>query len=83
MRIDELIARVDAALQKEGAYAFLPEIRESLERIKTLSDKSRAQRTKHARGIEGFILDNYQFSESQLGTDLLAFTDDYVEKGLH
>jgi len=77
-RLTEAIALAKEAMQLRNAYPFLPDIIRSLEHMeKNLSLGQRA-RSNMAAGLEGFVMDNYDFSESHLGTNLLQLADDFA-----
>ncbi len=82
MEIEELLARVDSELAKEDAYPFLTDIRKSLEQLKDTEATSEGDRSRMASGLERLVLEDFRFSESELGGKLLAFSDAYVKNGL-
>jgi hypothetical protein len=81
MNIGELLDRVRAAKEKPGAYAFLSEIYETLEAMQESRNDSHEQREHLARGLERFVLENFEFSESQLGGELLELAEAFVTSG--
>lgn len=82
MLIDELISKVECQIGRDDAFAFLPEIRDTLATIKQSAVASREARSRLAAGLERLILEDYQFSESKLGHELLGFSNRYVQAGI-
>lgn len=70
-RIRELLLTVGAAEKEAGAYAFLPDIANILEQMLEDIRAPEDVRTRLSRGLIRIVTDNYSFSESPLGRDLL------------
>ncbi len=80
MDLQQLTDQVRRACQGE-AYAFLPEILAALEQASTMASAGKAEREHLARGIERLVTEDFSFSESRLGGDLLVFTEKFVRGG--
>jgi hypothetical protein len=79
MNIRTAIDRVEAERGKPNAYAFLPEIHATLQAMMEAENDSRGKREQLARGLEKYVLENYEFSESSLGGYLLELSDAFVK----
>jgi hypothetical protein len=80
-KILEVLDQARKASQQPGAYAFLPEIIESLEAMLSNLDSPRERRERMAGALGRLVTENYQFSESPLGTEILALADSFAETG--
>ena len=70
---------VEMALSTPNHFAFLPEIRESLDRMIADLNESKSIREKHASALGRLVMEDYVFSESDLGERLLSVSDSYAE----
>jgi hypothetical protein len=77
-RLTEAIALCRQAAQSPGAYPFLPDIIRSLEHMEKNISVSQSRRSKMAGGLERFVSDNWDFSESSLGTKLVELANDFA-----
>lgn len=80
-RTVELLSDARAASESQGAYGLLPDIVAILEKLLThlaapQSDKFLLRQGAGALGR--VVTDNYEFSESPLGTRLLQLVDDLM-----
>ena len=78
-KIEELLVLAQEALKVPGSYPFLPEIIESLENMKKKLNESRDRRERMAGGLGRLVTEDFDFSESELGTKLLKIADEFVE----
>lgn len=77
-RISEVLAEAKEASKVEGAYELLPSIVEGLAKMQEGLGLSSAERRKLAGGVGYLVLDNYTFSEGELGSKILAVADDFA-----
>lgn len=80
-RTVELLSHARAASESEGAYGLLPDIVSILEKILTHLEAPQSDRlllTRGAGALGRVVTDNYEFSESPLGTRLLQLVDDLM-----
>ena len=78
-RILKLMDRLRAEMNKPEAYAYLPEIIESLEDIGNNLDLPEKDRRGKNGALGYIVLDNYAFAESSLGQEICDVLTDYVE----
>lgn len=78
MDIEKMITRVAEAAERPNAYAFLPEIKETLRAMLHATGSPQDKREQLARGLERYVLEDFSFSESELGGELLEFTEEFV-----
>ncbi len=76
MTIETLLERTDQALERSDSYANLPGIRKNLVLLRTERDCER--RREIASALGRLIMEDYRFSESQLGSDLVTFVDEIL-----
>ena len=77
-KIAELIDLAKRALNKPESFPFLPEIIESLENMKKNLDESRERKERMAGALGRLVTEDFNFSESELGTKILQIADDFV-----
>ncbi len=70
---------VERALSTPDHFAFLPEIRQSLDRMIADLNEGKPIREKHASAMGRLIMEDFVFSESGLGERLLSVSDSYAE----
>ena len=78
MNIQKIMSRVAQETNRPNSYAFLPEIQETLQAMSQVLDGPRDQREQLARGLERYVLEDFSFSESELGGELLEFGEDFI-----
>lgn len=71
--------RVRAAQNERGAYGFLPDIGRVLTQMAQGLELDREIRDRIASGLGRLVTDNYTFSESDLGQELLGVADDFAQ----
>lgn len=79
-RITEVLSLAKQAIQTPEAYAYLPEIIRTLEVMLNSLHQDREDRGRIARGLGRLVTEDYAFSESPLGTELLKLADDFASK---
>lgn len=80
-RIEKLITEVESESRSASVYAYLPEIHEILIRIQEgLSEKNRNDKFlwQLAKGLGRLITEDYDFSNSPLGSSLLRLVSDII-----
>lgn len=80
-RITELLALVRSTSQSPNAHRFLPYVIKSLETmLDNFSDGDPDPETlvREAGGLGRLVTDDFAFSESPLGTDLLKLVSDII-----
>ena len=84
MIIQEMIRRVMKERENPKCYPFLPEIHETLLAMAKAKDAPRNLREQLARGLERYILEDFEFSESEIGGELLELSEAFCgsEPGL-
>jgi hypothetical protein len=70
-----MIQRVVKEREHPKCYAFLPEIHETLLAMARAKDEPRNVREQLARGLEGYVLEDFSFSESDIGGELLELSE--------
>ena len=76
MNIEKLLDRTSHALKQADYYANLPGIQKNLVLLQTENNK---ERRKHiASALGRLVMEDYHFSESQLGIDLLDFVNEIL-----
>jgi hypothetical protein len=78
-RIDQILDKVKMAMEKGGSYPYLPEIAQSLEAMKEGLIFSRERRAKMAGALERIVTEDFAFSESPLGEEILKLSGDFAE----
>jgi hypothetical protein len=85
-RIRKLQAKIKRETEIPNSYSFLPELYEYLELLEAIMLKGKIhpryakdEREKIAGGMGRIITENYEFSESKLGEDLLRIADEFVK----
>ena len=76
MHIETLLDRVDQALGQPDSYANLPGIRKNLELLETEDGTERKKQIASALGR--LVMEDYRFSESELGGELLDFVNEIL-----
>lgn len=77
--IDKLIKAASKEREKPNSYPFLPEILESLKKIGESPEEPRERRVKIAAALERLVLEDFSFSESQLGGEILKFAEQFLK----
>ncbi len=78
--IASAIREAETAGTVPGAYAFLPEIIESLKAMQSSSTMTSAERERLAGSLGRLVTEDYAFSESPLGTRLLELADQFASQ---
>ena len=78
-RISEAIRSAEEANRAPGAYGMLPQIIDALKKMLEGRVTSLEERTRLSGALGRLVTDDYQFSESPLGTLLLQIADEYCE----
>ncbi len=73
------VSAVERELSKPNHYAFLPEICESLDRMIVDMNEPKPIRERHAAALGRLVMEDFAFSESDLGGRLLILADSYAE----
>lgn len=77
-KIEKLLRRARASHGKSAAYAFLPEIIRSLEAMQTSLSAPRARRARMAGALERLVTEDFTFSKSPTGAELLDLADEFA-----
>lgn len=80
-RITELLTLVESASQRPNAHWFIPYIIESLKAMLGSFSEGRLDPealVREAGGLGRIVTDDFAFSESPLGQELLGFVSDIV-----
>jgi len=75
MSIERMIQRVVKERENSKCYPFLPEIHETLLAMAKAKDEPRNVREQLARGLERYVLEDFEFSESDIGGELLELSE--------
>lgn len=78
-QIDDLIQRCEHARKTPNSYPFLPDVIEILISMRTHIGAAKSIRSGNAGALGRIVLEDFTFSESQLGTDLLKLGERFVE----
>ncbi len=78
-RIEEIIGLAKRASEDPESYPFLPEIIESLENMKKNLNVNRERRERMAGALGRIITEDFNFSESELGSKLLKVVNDFIQ----
>lgn len=76
-KIARAIAKAEEASQSPDAYGFLPVIIESLKAMLAGSTMNERERERMAGGLGRLVTEDFNFSESQLGSLLLDLADQF------
>lgn len=79
-KLSALVEEAKRARGDSGAYAFLPEIIDSLAAMQTSLDLDLDRRSRMAAALERLVTENHAFSESALGQALLEFSGDFASE---
>ena len=79
-RIVSAIHEAQAAGTAPGAYAFLPEIVESLKAMQSGSTMTPAERERLAGSLGRLVTEDLAFSEGPLGTVLLELAEQFASQ---
>ena len=77
-KIEQILAKLKKAMKDEGSYPFLPEIAQSIEAMRDGLSLDRERRSKMAGALERLVTEDYAFSESTLGEEILKLSDKFV-----
>ena len=75
MSIQKMIQRVIKERENSNCYPFLPEIHETLLAMAKAKDEPRNVREQLARGLERYVLEDFEFSESDIGGELFKLSE--------
>jgi hypothetical protein len=81
-KLDKLIKSIDQEIKKQDAYPYLPEILEILSLMRTsIVDKKtdKERKSKLIGGLMRLVTEDFEFSESDLGTEILEVANQYYE----
>jgi len=78
LRLENAQSRVQTAQDEPDAYGFLPDIGRVLRQMTQGLELDREMRDRIASGLGRLVTDNYSFSESALGQELLSVADDFA-----
>jgi hypothetical protein len=76
--LQDALRRVEDAQRRPGAYGFLAAIARVLTQMLASLDGDREMRDRIAGGLGRLVTDDYSFSESELGQELLRLADDFA-----
>jgi hypothetical protein len=77
-RIHTVLAKLRESGQKRGPAIYLPEIIRSLESMLDNLDAPQERRARMAGALERLVTEDYSFSESSLGGEILELADGFV-----
>lgn len=77
-KIADVLAKSRASQKETRAYPFLPEIIHSLEAMALNVSAPRSRRARMASALERLVTEDFAFSESPLGADLLKIADEFA-----
>ena len=78
-KIEKILVKVKDAMEDEGSYPFLPEIAQSIEAMKDGMTLNHERRSKMAGALERLVTEDYAFSESTLGEEILKLSDEFAK----
>lgn len=82
MKLTEIAKRVEKEMTREPHYSALPRILEILKKMILVEETATEDdRKRLARGVGYLVLDNFEFSESELGGLLLVACDEFAQRG--
>jgi len=76
--IERLIEKTREEKERPNSYPFLPEILESLLRMRENLNETRERREKLASALERLVLEDFSFSESKLGGEILEIAESFA-----
>lgn len=76
--IERLVAKAREEIERPNSYPFLPEILESLLRMRDNLNETRERRGKLASAVERLVLEDFSFSESKLGGEILEIAERFT-----
>lgn len=77
-RITEALVQVEKARKSSGSYPFLPEIKETLEKMLIGLPRTPNERERLSGALGRLVTEDFNFSESELGANLLELADDFA-----
>jgi hypothetical protein len=77
-RIASAVREAELASTAPGAYAFLPEIIESLKAMQSGSTMTSGERERLAGSLGRLVTEDFAFSEGPLGTMLLELAEQFA-----
>lgn len=81
-RLEKLIKLTELEIKKKDAFPYLPSILEILKMMRTsIVDKKTDKKTqsKLIGGLTRLVTEDFDFSESDLGTEILEVANQYYE----
>lgn len=81
-KLDKLIKLVEFEIKKKDAFPYLPSILEILTMMRTsIVDKKtdKKMKSKLIGGLMRLVTEDFEFSESDLGTEILEVANQYHE----
>jgi len=77
-QLTSVLAAIEAVHTSADHYAFLPEIKETVERMIADQNAPSDIRERHAAALGRLVMEDFNFTESELGGRLLALSDSYA-----
>ncbi len=77
-RIVETIAKIELAMKKPDAYGYLPDIRDSLQKILDVKETAPSMRSKMVGGLGRLVTECGTFSSSPLGKRIGLIATDFL-----
>lgn len=78
-RINALLDRSKESHRLPGAYPFLPNIIAVLQEMLNNINATQEVRYRNSAALGRLVLEDFSFSSSQLGSDLLGLADDFAQ----
>ncbi len=79
-RIGEANTKARKALEVPGSYPFLPEIIKMLEKMQDGIELEKDRRVRMAAALGRLVTEDFSFSESELGGELLRLGEDFSQE---
>ena len=77
-RITALLTKLRESSQRAESAIYLPDIIQSLEAMLKNLDAPRERRVRMAGALERLVTEDFAFSESSLGGEVLELADDFA-----
>ena len=78
-KLDKLITSIEGEIKKPDFYPYLPEILEILNLMRITTEADKERKTKLIGGLMRLVTEDFEFSESVLGTEILEVANQYYE----